>query len=65
MPQWQKAQQITVHKAREALGEDFGRVQRTGVSMRFEDAVVEARALLAEIAAIQPPRTGASSPSGS
>lgn len=64
MPQWQKAQQITVHKAREALGEDFGRVQRTGVSMRFEDALSK-RALLAGIAAIQPPRTGASSPSGS
>lgn len=65
MPQWRKAQQITVHKAREALGEDLARVQRAGASMRFEDAVTEARTLLTEIAGTQPVRSGASNPSGS
>lgn len=65
MPQWQQAQQITMHKAREGLGEALARVQRAGASMRFEDAVAEARALLAEIAAAQPSCAGASSPSGS
>ncbi|WHZ20018.1 MAG: hypothetical protein OJF55_002167 [Rhodanobacteraceae bacterium] len=64
MPQWLKAQQIAVHKARDALGEDFAHVQRAGASMRFEDAVAEARALLAEIAD-QPERSGVSNPSGS
>jgi len=65
MPQWQKAQQVTVHEAREALGEGFVRVQRAGASMRFEDAVAEARALLTEIAGAQVVRSGASNPSGS
>ena len=65
MPQWRKAQQITAHKARAALGGDFARVQRAGASMRFEDAVAEARAMLTEIAAVQSVRSGASNPSGS
>lgn len=64
MPQWRKAQQLTVQNAREALGEDFARVQLAGASMRFEDAVAEARALLTEIGT-QPAHSGASSPSGS
>jgi non-specific serine/threonine protein kinase len=65
MPQWQKAQQITVHGAREALGDAFAPVQRAGASMRFEDAVAEARALLTEVAGLQPVRSGASNPAGS
>ena len=65
MPQWQKAQRFAVRKTEEAMGREFVRVHETGVSMRFEDAVAEARALLAGIATLQPPRTGANSPSGS
>jgi hypothetical protein len=65
MPQWQKAQQATLRRAREALGDAaFERVQDAGAAVRFEDVVAEARALLVEIAA-QPERTGASNPSGS
>jgi len=62
--QWQKAQHIAVRKATEALGPEFERAQEAGASARFEDVVMEARALLREIAA-QPERTGASNPSGS
>jgi non-specific serine/threonine protein kinase len=65
VPQWRKAQQIAACKVQAALGEDFARVQRAGASMRFEDAVAEARVLLTEIAADQPGRSEASKPSGS
>lgn len=65
VPQWRKAQQIAVRKAQEALGAEFAQVQRAGASARFENVVAEARALLAEIAADQPVRSGASNPSGS
>jgi len=64
MPQWRKAQAGADRKAREALGEDFGRVQAEGASARFEDVVMEARALLVAFAD-QPERSGASKPSGS
>ncbi|HEY8229924.1 MAG TPA: winged helix-turn-helix domain-containing protein [Rhodanobacteraceae bacterium] len=62
--QWRKAQHIAERKAREALGPEFERAQEAGASARFEDVVMEARALLREIAA-QPERTEASNPSGS
>jgi non-specific serine/threonine protein kinase len=65
MPQWGKAQKIAVREVRESLGEEFGRAQQAGASMRFEEAVAEARTLLMEIAAGQPERSGASNPSGS
>jgi predicted ATPase/DNA-binding winged helix-turn-helix (wHTH) protein len=64
MPQWRKAQQAAEGKARDVLGPEFRHLQQVGASMRFEDAVAEARALLAEMAG-QLERTGASSPSGS
>lgn len=65
MPQWRKAQQIALREARESLGEAFGRAQQAGASMRFEEAVAEARVLLLEIASAQSGRNGASNPSGS
>jgi predicted ATPase/DNA-binding winged helix-turn-helix (wHTH) protein len=65
MPQWRKAQQIAERKAREALGTEFMRVQRTGASARFEDVVAEACAILAQIAVAQPGRTGDSRAPGS
>ncbi|MGH8215730.1 MAG: ATP-binding protein [Rhodanobacteraceae bacterium] len=62
--QWRKAQQIAERKAQAALGAEFKRAQADGASARFEDVVMEARALLMEFAD-QPERTGASNPSGS
>lgn len=63
--QWRKAQERAERKARAALGVEFERVRQEGGSARFEDVATEARTLLADIAANQPARTGASSPSGS
>lgn len=65
MPQWRKAQQVAERKAREAMGAEFQHAQQAGTSARFEKIVLEARAMLTEIAADQPLRTGASNPSGS
>ena len=66
MPQWRKAQQATLRKAREALGDaEFDRAQQAGAAARFEDVVAEARGMLAEALATQAPRSGASNPSGS
>ena len=65
MPQWRKAQHVAARKAQEAMGGEFGRAQQTGASMRFEEAVSEARTLLTEIAGGQLVCSGASSPSGS
>ncbi|MGH8212453.1 MAG: ATP-binding protein [Rhodanobacteraceae bacterium] len=65
MPQWCEAQRVAERKVREALGPDFKRVHQAGASARFEEIVAEARAMLAEIAAPHPARTGASNPSGS
>lgn len=62
--QWREGQHVADRKAREALGPEFERAQEAGASARFEDVVMEARALLRGIAA-QPERTGASNPSGS
>lgn len=65
MPHWRKAQQVAERRAREALDVEFQHAQQTGASARFEKIALEARALLVEIAADQPVRTGASNPSGS
>ncbi|MDE2497093.1 MAG: winged helix-turn-helix domain-containing protein [Xanthomonadaceae bacterium] len=65
MPQWRKAQHVAERKAREAMGAEFQHAQQAGTSARFEKIALEARALLVEIAAAQPVRTGASNPSGS
>jgi non-specific serine/threonine protein kinase len=62
--QWRKARHIAERKAREALHSEFERARQAGASARFEDVVMEARALLLEFAD-QPERTGASNPSGS
>lgn len=64
-PQWRKAQELVKKKAREALGPEFERARQAGASARFEDIAAEARALLQAMSAAQPPRAGASSPSGS
>jgi len=62
--QWRKAQHIADRKAREALGPEFESSRQAGASARFEDIVMEARALLMQFGA-QPERAGASNPSGS
>jgi len=62
--QWRKAQHAADRKAREALGPEFERARQAGAAARFEDVVMEARALLMAFAA-QPERTGSSNPSGS
>lgn len=62
--QWRKAQHVADRKVREALGPELERARQAGVSARFEDVVMEARALLMALA-IQPERTGTSNPSGS
>lgn len=65
MPQWHKGQRATADRARSELGQTYEALRRDGASARFEDIVGEAHALLQEMSATQPPRTGASSPSGS
>jgi predicted ATPase/DNA-binding winged helix-turn-helix (wHTH) protein len=65
MPQWRNAQVVAQQQARDALGQTFEQVQRDGASSRFEKVADEARALLEDIAAAQPLRTGSSSPAGS
>lgn len=65
MPHWRKAQQVAERKARKAMGAEFQHAQQEGTSARFEKIVLEVRAMLTEIAADQPARTGASNPSGS
>jgi non-specific serine/threonine protein kinase len=62
--QWRNAQHIARRKSKEALGPEFEPAQQAGASARFEDVVMEARALLMAFAA-QPARTGVSKPSGS
>lgn len=64
MPQWRKAQQAVERDSKRALGTEYDGVRRAGAAARFEDVVMQARALLTEMA-IQPERTGANNPSGS
>jgi predicted ATPase/DNA-binding winged helix-turn-helix (wHTH) protein len=65
MPQWRKAQAATEQKVRDGLGPSLEQVRRNGAATRFEEIAAEARAVLAAMAADQPARTDASSPSGS
>ena len=64
-PHWEKGRQATERMTRDALGPAYEQAWREGAAARFELMVGEARALLAAIAADQPPRTGASKPAGS
>ncbi|MEO8999567.1 MAG: winged helix-turn-helix domain-containing protein [Rhodanobacter sp.] len=65
MPQWRNAQAVAQQKACDELGQTFKQVQQEGAAARFEKIADEARALLENIAAAHPLRTGSSSPSGS
>ncbi|HJR15006.1 MAG TPA: winged helix-turn-helix domain-containing protein [Rhodanobacteraceae bacterium] len=62
--QWREGQHVAGRKAREALGPEFERAQEAGASARFEDVVMEGRALLMALDA-QTARTGANNFSGS
>jgi Predicted ATPase len=64
-PHWEKGRKLTEHLARDALGTAYEQAWQEGAAARFELVVGEARAMLATIAADQPPRTGASKPAGS
>ena len=65
MPQWRKAQRAAERSVRDALGHAFEWVQKNAATTRFEEIVAEARTALVNIAADQPRRADANTPSGS